>query len=84
MVLGKIFRPKAEEATSCWRNLHSEELHNLHYSPGIISVNETTGRNGQSRELLWEGFKINTAFQLEMLKGDHLGDEDVDGRIILK
>jgi hypothetical protein len=36
-VLRRIFGPKRDEVTGEWRNLRSEELHNLYSSPNIIS-----------------------------------------------
>jgi hypothetical protein len=35
-VLRRIFGSKRDEVTGEWRNLHSEELHNLYSSPNII------------------------------------------------
>jgi hypothetical protein len=35
----RIFGLKRDEVTGGWRKLHSEELHNLYSSPGIIRVN---------------------------------------------
>jgi hypothetical protein len=35
-VLRRIFGPKRDEVTGDWRELHNEELHNLHSSPSII------------------------------------------------
>jgi hypothetical protein len=32
-VLRRIFGPKRDEATGCWRKLHNEELHNFYSSP---------------------------------------------------
>jgi hypothetical protein len=43
----KIFGPKMEEDGS-WRKLHSDELHNLHYSPNIL-------RLIKSRRMRWAG-----------------------------
>jgi hypothetical protein len=37
-VLRRIFGPKRDEVTGCWRKLHNEELHNLYYSPSIIRM----------------------------------------------
>jgi hypothetical protein len=45
-VLRRIFGPKRDEETGEWRKLHSEELHNLYSSPGII-------RQVKSRRLRW-------------------------------
>jgi hypothetical protein len=36
--LGKIIGPKRDEVTGDWRKLHSEELHNLYYSPNIVTM----------------------------------------------
>jgi hypothetical protein len=35
-VLRRIFGPKRDEVTGEWRELHSDELHNLYSSPNII------------------------------------------------
>jgi hypothetical protein len=45
-VLRRIFGPKRDEVTGEWRKLHSEELHNLYSSPGII-------RRVKSRQVRW-------------------------------
>jgi hypothetical protein len=37
-VLRRIFGPKRDEMAEGWRNLHNEELHNLHSSPSIIRM----------------------------------------------
>ena len=37
-VLRSIFRPKKEEVTEEWRNLHNEELNDLYCSPNIVRV----------------------------------------------
>jgi hypothetical protein len=37
-VLRRIFGPKRDEVTGCWRKLHNEELHNLYSSPSIIRI----------------------------------------------
>jgi hypothetical protein len=37
-VLRRIFGPKGDEVTGKWRNLHNEELNDLHSSPNIIQV----------------------------------------------
>jgi hypothetical protein len=44
----RIFRPKRDEATGEWRKLHSEELHNMYSSPGIIT-------QMKSRRTRWAG-----------------------------
>jgi peptidoglycan/xylan/chitin deacetylase (PgdA/CDA1 family) len=45
-VLRRIFRPKRDEVTGEWRNLHNGELHNLHLLPDII-------RQIKSRRMRW-------------------------------
>jgi hypothetical protein len=37
-VLRKMLGPKRDEATSDWRKLHNEELHDLCSSPNIVQV----------------------------------------------
>jgi hypothetical protein len=37
-VLRRIFGPKGDEVKGEWRNLHNEELNNLHSSPDIVRV----------------------------------------------
>jgi hypothetical protein len=37
-VLRKIFGPRRDEVTGCWRKLHNVELHNLYSSPSIIGM----------------------------------------------
>jgi hypothetical protein len=40
-VLRRIFRPGRDEATSEWKKLHNEELHDLIASPSICSVTKS-------------------------------------------
>jgi hypothetical protein len=37
-VLRKIFDPKMDEVTGDWKQLQSEKLHDLYFSPNIIGV----------------------------------------------
>jgi hypothetical protein len=37
-VLRRIFGPKRDEVTGCWRKLHNEEPHGLYSSPSIVRV----------------------------------------------
>jgi hypothetical protein len=37
-VLRRIFGPKRDEVTGCWRKIHNEKLHNLYSYPGIIRM----------------------------------------------
>jgi hypothetical protein len=47
-VLRIIFRPKRDEVTGEWRNLHSEELHKCYSSPNIV-------RQIMARRMRWAG-----------------------------
>jgi hypothetical protein len=37
-VLRRIFGPKRDEVTGCWRKLHNEELRNLYSSLSVIGI----------------------------------------------
>ena len=45
-VLRKIFGPKSQDITGDWRQLHSEELHNLYSMTNIIWVNKSMRMKG--------------------------------------
>jgi hypothetical protein len=60
-VLKRIFGPKRDEVTREWRNLHSEELHNLCWSPYII-------RQIKSRRMRWTGHVARMGEQWEVYK----------------
>ena len=47
-VLRRIFRPRRDETTGEWRELHSEELNDLYCSPNIVRVMK-------SRRMRWVG-----------------------------
>jgi hypothetical protein len=82
MMFGVKFGPKRKNITGEWRKLHSEELHNLYLSPGII-------RQIKSRRIRWAGHvarmgEERNVYRLLMRNsggGDHLEDQGVDGRI---
>jgi hypothetical protein len=48
-VLRKIFGPKTDEGTGEWRELHSEELHNLYSFVHQIKENEVGRASGTHR-----------------------------------
>jgi hypothetical protein len=34
----RIFAPKRDEVTGCWRKLHNDEFHSLYSSPSVIRL----------------------------------------------
>ena len=84
-VLRRIFGAKRDGVTGEWRKLHNEELNDLYCSPNIVRVIK-------SRRLRWVGHVA----RMEEGRGahkvlvgrpegkNHWGDQDVDGRIILR
>jgi hypothetical protein len=44
----RIFRPKRDDVTGGWRNLHNEELRDLYSSPSKIRIIK-------SRRMRWAG-----------------------------
>ena len=84
-VLRKVFGPKTDKLTGEWRKLHNEELNDLYSLPNIVRV-------VKSRRMRWAGHVARMG-RIEVCTGcwwgslrerDHWGDQDVDGRIILK
>ena len=84
-VLRRIFGPKTDEVTE-WRKIHNEELNDLYSSPNIVRVIK-------SRKTRWAGHLARLGERGEAYAGfwwgnveerNHLGDLDVDGRIILR
>ena len=84
-VLRKVFGPKKDEVTGEWRKLHNEELNDLYSSPNIVRV-------VKSRQMRWAGHVARMG-GVEVCTGcwwgslrdrGHWGDQDVDGRIILR
>jgi len=84
-VMRKAFGPKRDEVTGEWRKLHNEELNDLYPLPIIVQV-------VKSRRMRWAGH-VAPWGRIEVFKGcwwgslrerGHWGDQDVDGRIILR
>ena len=84
-MLRRIFGPRRDEGTKEWRKFHNEELHNLYSSPNIVLVIK-------SRIMRWAGHVAHLGDRrgiFRVLVGNlrergHLGDPDLDGRIILR
>ena len=84
-VLRRIFGPRRDGVTGEWRKLHNEELNDLCCSPNIVPLIK-------SRRIRWAGHVARVGKRrgvYRVLVGilkerDHLGDTDVDGRIILR
>jgi hypothetical protein len=80
-----LFRPKREEVTREWRKLRNEELNGMYSSPNIVRVIK-------SRRMKWAGHVARmgredgyTGFWWGNLRErHHLGDPDVDGKILLR
>jgi len=84
-VLRKVFGPKRDEATGERRKLHNEELNDLYSLSNIVRV-------VKSRRMTWAGHVARMGEDrgvqrvlVGKLEGkSHWGDQDVDGRIILR
>ena len=71
--------------TGEWRKLHNEELNDLYSSPSIVPVIK-------SRRMRWAGRVVRMGVRRDVYRvlvgkpegKSHLGDPDVDGRIILR
>ena len=84
-VLRTIFGSKRDGITGGWRKLHNEELNDLYCSPSIAQVIK-------SRRMRWaghvarmeEGRGVHRVLVGKPEGKNHWGDQDVDGRIILR
>jgi hypothetical protein len=84
-VLRRVFGPKRDEVTGEWGKLHNEELNELYCLPNIVRV-------VNSRRMRWAGHVARMGREEVctgcwwggLREGDHWGDSDVDGRIILR
>jgi hypothetical protein len=81
-VLRRIFGPKRDKVTREWRKLHNEELSDLYSSPNIVRVTKSmvgtcSSYGGEKRRIQCFGGK-------NLRERYHLGDQGVDGRIIIR
>jgi hypothetical protein len=75
--------PKRDEVTGEWRK-HNEELNDL-YSPNIVWVIKSRKMSGRGMQHVWGRVQVYTGLWRGNLKErDHLEDQGVDGRIILR
>jgi hypothetical protein len=82
-VLRKVFGSKRDEVTGEWRKLYNEELNDL----SVLLTQYCAGGKIKKNEMwrVWGRGEMCTGFWWGSLReGDHWGDPDVDGRIILR
>jgi hypothetical protein len=84
-VLRRVFGPKRDEVTGEWKKLHNEELNDLYSLSNIVRV-------VKSRRMRWAGHvarmgDVRGVQRVLVGKPEGmrpLGDQDVDGRIVLR
>jgi hypothetical protein len=84
-VLRRVFESKRDEVTGEWRKLHNEELNDLYSLPNIV-------RAVKSKRIRWAGHVarmgeergVHRVLEGNVRERGHLGDPDVDGKIILR
>lgn len=68
--------------TKTGRKLHSEERHNLYYSPDVREIKSKEDEMGEAHRM-HVSYDMHTYFLSESLKGrDHKEDTRTDGRIL--
>jgi hypothetical protein len=67
-VLRRIFGPKRDEVTGECRKLHIEELHDLYYSPSIITIMK-------ARRMIWAGHVARMGEKRNVSLSPHLNTE---------
>ena len=83
-MLRKIFDPKRDEVTGDLRQLHSEKLHDLYFSPNIIRVIKSNNVMDRARGTYGGQEKCIQGFWWgDLMERDYLEDLGVDGRLIL-
>jgi len=84
-VLRRVFWSERDEVTQEWRKLLNEELSDLYSLPNIVRVVKSR-RMRWARHVARRGRgEVCTGFWWgDLRERDHWGDQDVDGRIILR
>ena len=84
-VLRKLFGREREEVTGEWRRLQNEEIYDLYSTPNIFPVTISRGKESTGHAACMG--KNRDAYRILAWKTavrDHLEDQGLDGRIILK
>ena len=83
-VLRRVFGPKRDEVTGEWRKLHNEENDDLYCSHNIVQVIKSRNRCAGHVARMGEKKSVYRILVGKPEGKNHLGDPDVDGRIILR
>ena len=87
-VLRRIFGRKRDEVRKELRKLHNEELNDLYSLPKIVRVIKSRRMRWVGGGSMWQawgrGVEYTRFWWGYLMERDHLGDPDVDERIILK
>jgi hypothetical protein len=54
MVLRGIFQHRREKVAAGWSRLHTKALHNMHFSPNVVTVMNEGGKHGRDVWHAWD------------------------------
>ena len=84
-VLMRIFGPRRDEVTGEWRKLHNEKLNDLYCSPNTVQeIKSISMRQAGHVARMGRGEAYTGFWWGNLRERDHLEDQGVDGRIILR
>jgi len=83
-VFKRIFCPKRDEVTGEWRKLHNEKLNRLYCSSNTVRVIKWRMRCAGYVACVWRREAFTGLWRGNVRERDHLEDQGVDGRIILR